>query len=109
MKTYSKNQNGWSAKDNSLLNETDLEQLRDTKLTAEQRNNLTDSINKQSAVELTAQQIADLEAFYENKKPELRDGDDYQLIAIDLREAGDTYSGILNCRVNGEHIQIRFS
>lgn len=108
MRTYSKNENGWSARDNSLINEADLEQMRDTELGDKDRKALMESIKEQSKVELDADKIADLEAFYEGKKPELKDGDDYQLIAIDLREAGDTYSGILNCRVNGEHIQIRF-
>jgi hypothetical protein len=44
---------------------------------------------------------------YENFKPALKEGDVYQLIGIDI-SVGDKISGILNCRINSEHKQIRF-
>jgi len=43
-------------------------------------------------------------AKYAEIKPTLKETDIYQLISFDI--AND--SGILNCRVNGEHKQIRF-
>jgi hypothetical protein len=49
-----------------------------------------------------------LTAFYETKKPELKESDTYQLIALDLSEKEGQFTGILNCRVNGKHMQIRF-
>jgi hypothetical protein len=47
---------------------------------------------------------AELEALYDLHRPDTADGDDYQLISMDVVNG----SGILNCRVNGEHIQVRF-
>jgi hypothetical protein len=50
----------------------------------------------------------ELKAFYNSVKPELKENDTYQLISINLSEKEDKFVGILNCRVNGEHKQIRF-
>jgi hypothetical protein len=108
MKTYIKDNTGWSAKDGSLVSAETINELHNRELTREARRSLMESVEEQSTVVLDASKVAELEAFYESKKPELKDGDDYQLIGVDLLEAGDSYSGILNCRVNGEHIQIRF-
>lgn len=48
------------------------------------------------------------EATYQSNKPILGDGDVYQLIAVDISVDGDICTGIINCRVNGEHKQVRF-
>jgi len=45
-----------------------------------------------------------LQVIYDANKPILKDGDVYQLIGADINEDGN---GIINCRVNGEHQQIR--
>lgn len=50
----------------------------------------------------------ELGSFYLSVKPELKETDVYQLISIDLSERTGGFTGILNCRVNGEHKQIRF-
>jgi len=50
----------------------------------------------------------ELNAFYDSIKPELKEGEVYQLISINLSEKKDKFVGILNCRVNGEHKQVRF-
>jgi hypothetical protein len=50
----------------------------------------------------------ELKAFYNSVKPELKEDDTYQLISIDLSEKEEKFVGILNCRVNGEHKQVRF-
>jgi hypothetical protein len=47
----------------------------------------------------------ELKSFYNSVKPELKEGDIYHLIAVNVSE---NFKGILNCRVNGEHKQIRF-
>jgi|688.fasta_scaffold962866_2 hypothetical protein len=52
-----------------------------------------------------AAKSAELAAFYESKKPELKAEDVFQLIAADVSES---FNGIINFRVNGEHKQIRF-
>jgi hypothetical protein len=50
----------------------------------------------------------ELKSFYDSVKPELNQEDVYQLISIDISEKEDKFIGILNCRINGEHKQIRF-
>jgi hypothetical protein len=46
---------------------------------------------------------------YESKKPTLKSTDTYQLISADFIINDDNIinNGIINCRVNGEHVQIR--
>lgn len=46
-------------------------------------------------------------AKYEEVKPVLEEGETYEFIAMDI-VLGETVSGILNFRINGEHKQIRF-
>lgn len=46
-------------------------------------------------------------AKYEEVKPTLKEEDTYELITVDVF-IDKTVLGILNCRVNGEHKQIRF-
>ena len=60
------------------------------------------------APEITGDEAVAAEAIYTDKKPTLKDTDTYQLIACDVTVEGNTLTGILNCRVNGEHIQVRF-
>ena len=47
-------------------------------------------------------------AKYAEVKPVLKATDVYQLISMDVAIEGETTTGILNCRVNGDHKQIRF-
>ena len=48
------------------------------------------------------------QAVYLSNKPILKPTDVYQLIQADASVNGANAQGIINCRVNGEHIQIRF-
>jgi hypothetical protein len=48
---------------------------------------------------------SEFKKLYESKKPKLNDGDVYDLIGVEFY---DNESGIINCKVNGEHKQIRF-
>ena len=61
---------------------------------------------REGIVELVkSEQLSNL---YDTLKPELKETDEYQLITIDLSEKQEgKFVGILNCRVNGEHKQIR--
>ena len=68
---------------------------------------LAHSLKAQREGVVPEDKAAELVAFYNTIKPVLKETDVYQLISADLSEA-DTFIGILNCRVNGEHIQIRF-
>ena len=97
-------------------------QLNQVELTEEQKALLmsTDVKDAESKVELlneikslreTVAQQADIllvQAKYEEVKPVLEENDTYQLIAFDIVINEEALSGILNCRVNGEHKQIRF-
>jgi len=47
-------------------------------------------------------------AKYAETKPVLKDTDVYELISIDIAIGDEVVTGILNCRVNGKHEQIRF-
>lgn len=44
---------------------------------------------------------------YNRVKPVVKETDTYQLIACDILKT-KKLSGILNCRINGEHKQVRF-
>jgi hypothetical protein len=46
--------------------------------------------------------------FYATIKPKLKEGDEYKFLAMSMFIDGDNKMGILNCRVNEDHKQIRF-
>ena len=54
--------------------------------------------------EAIAADVTKANAKYNEVKPTLNDTDVYELIAIDMFDN----TGILNCRVNSEHLQVRF-
>jgi hypothetical protein len=83
----------------SSTNEEDIE----TKniLLQETKSQKKDVINESKVLSLTN--------FYNTVKPVLKETDTYELISADLLEKVEgVFIGILNCRVNGEHKQIRF-
>jgi hypothetical protein len=57
---------------------------------------------------LAPEDVAIAQAVYLANKPELQAGDTYQLIRVDMTLDNGTTRGIINCRVNSEHKQIRF-
>jgi hypothetical protein len=46
--------------------------------------------------------------FYASIKPELKEDDEYKFLSMDLMIDNEMKMGILNCRINGNHKQIRF-
>jgi hypothetical protein len=68
---------------------------------------LAKNIKAQREAAVSEEKAEELISFYNTIKPVLKETDVYQLISADLSEA-TPFTGILNCRVNGEHIQIRF-
>lgn len=46
--------------------------------------------------------------FYEEIKPEVNEGEEYKFLAMSLFMENENKTGILNCRINGDHKQIRF-
>lgn len=71
----------------------------------EAKKSLMEEIKTQREGSVEAEKQTELTALYNSKKPELKPEDVYQLISADVNE---NLSGIINCRVNGEHEQIRF-
>lgn len=63
---------------------------------------LIESIRQASSV--VVEDTTELVALYNSVKPTLKEGDVYTLISINVTNN----RGILNCRVNGIHTQIRF-
>jgi hypothetical protein len=73
------------------------------------KNELIEQIKSQRELEVNQNKMQELNDFYNSVKPELKQTDIYQLISIDFSEKTQgIFNGILNCRINGEHKQIRF-
>ena len=69
---------------------------------------LIDRVKSERELELDVETSAIAQAIYEANKPTLKSTDTYQLIAVDMQLEDEVGKGIINCRVNGEHKQIRF-
>lgn len=69
---------------------------------------LQEAIRIQREGPVSAEKADELNQLYLTQKPTVPEGQTYQLIAMDVTQRGDSFGGILNCRVNGEHIQVRF-
>ena len=94
-------------------------EIKQVTLTEEQIALLT-SVNSQAKTDLMAEIKSQREVAatksdtdlavskYNEVKPALETTDVYELIAMDVVVTEETLLGILNCRVNGEHKQIRF-
>ena len=65
-------------------------------------------VKSERELELDVETSTIAQAIYESKKPTLKETDTYQLIAVDMQLEGEVATGIINCRVNEEHKQIRF-
>ena len=57
---------------------------------------------------LSTEEVETATSIYNSFKPALQESDEYQLISVDMTLSNETGTGIINCRVNGEHKQIRF-
>lgn len=95
----------------SLINYTPTEEqvliLKTTPATEEEvllKNQTLDAVKLASREEVTTQEKDELVALYNTHKPVLKEGGAY--VFIDMNVSGN--NGLLNCRVNGEHKQIRF-
>jgi hypothetical protein len=76
----------------------------------EAKRELLDVLKSKREVEASSEDVVIAQVKYDEVKPKLSDKDVYSLIAFDITIAdnGKKLSGILNCRVNTEHKQIRF-
>lgn len=82
--------------------------MSDSESDKEARRALMERIKSEREAEALPEDISVAQAKYDAVKPTLREGDAYQLIACDLTIKGASVTGILNCRVNGERLQVRF-
>jgi hypothetical protein len=59
---------------------------------------------------LSTEESVVAKAKYDELKPVVKETDKYDLIAVNMTVGDDDVvtNGIINCRVNGDHIQIRF-
>ena len=71
----------------------------------EAKQQLINKIKSNQKKSVSSEKSSELTNLYNSVKPELDEGDVYELISIDVSE---TDNGILNCRINSEHKQIRF-
>jgi hypothetical protein len=97
----------WLKIEKIVLTETEMELLKSTK--EEDKDAKTELLKSKKPIKtiLTANESEEFVTLYNNIKPKLKDGDSYQLISIDVVKT-NALSGILNCRVNNNHEQIRF-
>ena len=99
----------WTASDPAQVDPALREQVLDKSLTREERAALMQSIRDAAAVAPDPDDVAELNALHDSIRPEVPEGGTYQVIALDAhRNAAGEWSGILNCRVNGAHAQVRF-
>jgi hypothetical protein len=91
------------------LTEAQLELLKSTKETdAEAKSELIAEIKESKEGAVSSELTEKLNTLYTFLKPELKEEDVYQLISADFSEKENKFTGIINCRVNGEHKQVRF-
>ena len=69
---------------------------------------LIDRVKSERELELDVETSAIAQAIYEANKPTLKSTDTYQLITVNMQLEGEVGTGIINCRVNEEHMQVRF-
>jgi len=70
---------------------------------------LREQIKAEREGQVEEAKATELTTFYQGIKPELKEEHTYQLISADVSEKQEgVFTGILNCRVNGEHKQVRF-
>ena len=101
-------ENEWFKINNLNLTKSENELLKSTN--EEDRvakEELINSINVKRKTALTKTESKIYVNLYNKIKPTLTETDIYQLISCDITLV-DKLSGILNCRINGEHKQIRF-
>jgi len=90
-----------------LTNEEQL--LLDSADHSDEKLALIEKIKTDSKKSVSATIASKAKSKYNEIKPSLKETDVYELIAADfVYDDSNITSGILNCRVNGEHKQVRF-
>lgn len=100
---------GWAAFDPTLPNPALIEQTLSADLTGEELSAIINAVSSGSAVEPDPTDVAELDALHDSIRPNVPEGGTYQVIELDAhRNSAGEWLGILNCRVDGEHVQVRF-
>lgn len=108
MITYTLTDN-WAASDPTQVDPALLEQAMDRDLPPKEHAALAQTMRDAATVEPDPTDVAELDALHDHIRPDVPDDGTYQVIALDAhRNGAGEWSGILNCRVNGEHVQVRF-
>jgi fibrillarin-like rRNA methylase len=71
----------------------------------EAKEQLIQSIKSRSIVLAGDEESSELTAIYNSNKPELKESNTYELISVNV---DSNFNGIINCRINGNHTQVRF-
>jgi len=106
MKNYISKQEGvWKQVIKVVLSEEEKALLQDFSVESrESRKALSSRIQSEREIDVPNNVVDSLQSIYSENKPE----EDYQLIAVNITEIEGNYSGIINCRIRGNHVQIRF-
>jgi len=73
-----------------------------------ERENLKEWVKSQKLIEVSEEINEAAQSIYLQHKPTIKEGDSYQLISVSMRYMNGKGSGLINCRVNDKHIQVRF-
>jgi len=97
----------WKQQNHVALTQEQREILKTSETQAAK--DLRAQLNENQYTALSTELSAVAQAKYNELKPELKETDVYQLIAVNiiLTAEGTIQSGIINCRVNSDHKQIR--
>jgi hypothetical protein len=96
----------WKQINNISLTKEQIDILKDAE--SEAANVLRAELNTNRYTVLSSAESEVAQDKYDELKPVIKETDQYQLIAVNMMLDGDATSGIINCRVNGDHKQIRF-
>ena len=108
MKTYTLT-SLWTAFDPDLIDETLIADSQKPGLSRNQKRIIGETVRQNATVPVSDEELVELDALHQKLKPELPEGSVYEIIALDAtRRPEGTLFGILNCRVDGEHVQVRF-
>jgi len=101
-------ENKWVKINKIEVSETEQELLRSTNEEDKvAKLELMQTIKSKRYTNLTTTKSKEFVDLYNKVKPVLKETDNYQLISMDVSKT-DKLLGILNCRINGEHKQVRF-
>lgn len=83
--------------------------LRSTKESEkDNKANLLVWLRSETMKEVSEQKALELDEIYQLNKPHTEGYDVYELISVEIDSDGVNHRGIVNCRINGQHIQKRF-